>query len=412
MHYRRSPSIVSYWSAEGLRLENYEKRTIVDASPIVIDLLDRCAAWITFDAVAAAMRRVPADLLRELIDALVEHGLLDAADAPPAPRTSATSAATAGPAGPAGATIPTALATGAIATAPAWAAWGPAARYFHCSTRDVPFTEREETNQLLERRARLDPPPAAIKPPIGDPRALVTLPAPSLAGDLPDVLLARRTWRRFGRRALTLAELGTLLGLTWRVQEWIDVTAWGRMALKTAPSGGARHSIEAYIVARHVRGLKPGLYHYQPAAHALDLVRPKVTAADIAAYLPRQAWYGAASAVVLMTCVFPRVQWRYPFARAYRTVLAEAGHHCQNFCLVATQLGLAPFCTMALADTRIEQDLRIDGVTESVLYAAGVGPRPAGVAWAPWPDTARTPRRTVNVRPPAKTRTRAGKNAR
>jgi hypothetical protein len=31
---------------------------------------------------------------------------------------------------------------------------------------------------------------------------------------------------------------------------------------------------------------------------------------------------------------------------------------------------------MALADSRIEKDLGIDGITESVLYAAGVGRRP------------------------------------
>jgi hypothetical protein len=35
---------------------------------------------------------------------------------------------------------------------------------------------------------------------------------------------------------------------------------------------------------------------------------------------------------------------------------------------------------MALADSAIERDLRLDGITESVLYAAGVGKRPAGAA--------------------------------
>jgi SagB-type dehydrogenase family enzyme len=171
------------------------------------------------------------------------------------------------------------------------------------------------------------------------------------------------------------------------------------MPLKTAPSGGARHSIEAYVLVRHVGGVKPGLYHYQPAAHELHLIRTKperAAAADIRAYLPRQEWYGSASALILMTAVFPRVQWRYPFARAYRTVIAEAGHHCQNVCLVATWLGLAPFCTMALADSRIEKDLGIDGLTESVIYAAGVGPRPKDVAWAPWPGTSKTPARATN----------------
>lgn len=57
----------------------------------------------------------------------------------------------------------------------------------------------------------------------------------------------------------------------------------------------------------------------------------------------------------------------------------------QTFCLVATWLGLAPFCSMALADSRIEADLGIDGVSESVLYAAGVGTLPHGLKWAPWP---------------------------
>ena len=58
-------------------------------------------------------------------------------------------------------------------------------------------------------------------------------------------------------------------------------------------------------------------------------------------------------------------------------MLLEAGHVCQTFCLAATWLGLAPFCSMALADAAIEKALGLDGVSESVLYAAGVGRRPA-----------------------------------
>jgi nitroreductase len=92
--------------------------------------------------------------------------------------------------------------------------------------------------------------------------------------------------------------------------------------------------------------------------------------------------------VFFFTAVFPREFWRYTYPRAYRAVLIEAGHLCQTFCLTATWLGLAPFCTMALADSRIERDLKLDGITESVLYAAGVGTRPAGIEWtAPQPKT-------------------------
>jgi nitroreductase len=90
----------------------------------------------------------------------------------------------------------------------------------------------------------------------------------------------------------------------------------------------------------------------------------------------------------LITAVFGRMEWKYPSPRAYRDVLLEAGHFCQTFCLVATSLGLAPFCTGALADSIIERDLGLDGVSESVLYACGAGTRPPKVRWAPWPEDA------------------------
>ena len=104
-----------------------------------------------------------------------------------------------------------------------------------------------------------------------------------------------------------------------------------------------------------------------------------------------------APAMVFMTAVFARAQWRYQTPRAYRTVLAEVGHHAQTFCLLATGQALAPFCTMALADTVTERLLGVDGRREAVLYAVGVATRPPGAAWAPWPHTRRLPRRLDRV---------------
>ena len=189
---------------------------------------------------------------------------------------------------------------------------------------------------------------------------------------------------------LALSQLATLLQLTWGVHGWVEVPNLGRFALKTSPSGGARHSIEVYVLARKVAGLRRGLHHYNPDTHRLAPVG-RSGPSRVSDYLPGQERYDDAGAVMLMTAIFERVQWRYPYARAYRAVMAEAGHLCQTFCLVATSLGLAPFCTMALADSRIERDLKIDGVSESVIYAAGVGARPKGVDWAPWPGSNRTP---------------------
>ena len=99
-----------------------------------------------------------------------------------------------------------------------------------------------------------------------------------------------------------------------------------------------------------------------------------------------------------MTAVFARTRWRYPSGRAYRVILAEAGHVCQTFCLAATWRGLAPFCTMALADSIIERQIGIDGVSEAVIYAAGFGTRPAGLDCAPWPTSrARRARASISA---------------
>jgi SagB-type dehydrogenase family enzyme len=379
--FRRSPALICYWQDGALLLENYLRREKTEATPIVLEVLDALTDWQPAAALHVQLKKIPPALIDDLLEALVTHGLVDRDEQERADG-------------------------GRTAAFEAWKSWTPAASYFHLATKDVPFTPRAETNRTLKKRALDTPPPPPLKEPVASAAARIALPAPTRpamtaadADSFKKVLTERRTWRRFGTRAISLDELGTLLGMTFGVQDWIEVDGWGRMPLKTAPSGGARHSIEAYVLVRHVHGLKPGLYHYQPAAHELHPIRTKPAAAaraDIRAYLPRQGWYGSASALILMTAVFPRVQWRYPFARAYRTVIAEAGHHCQNVCLVATWQGLAPFCTMALADSRIEKDLGIDGLTESVIYAAGVGPRPKSVAWAPWPGTSKTPARAAN----------------
>jgi SagB-type dehydrogenase family enzyme len=273
----------------------------------------------------------------------------------------------------------------------AWTGWNPAAGFFHTSTKDVRFLSHRESYEASHRRARDRPVPPAVK---RYPKAKLTVLSPPAAQDsLAAALLERRTWRRFSSRKLALDELATLLGLTAGVQKWVKAPVYGNVPLKTSPSGGARHPIEVYVVALGVDGLTPGLYHYAPDVHALELLRRGIRKRRVGEYLPRNGWFARASAIVFFTAVFERQLWRYSYARAYRSTLIEAGHLAQTFCLVATNLGLAPFCLSAFADSAIERDLGIDGITESVLYAAGVGRRPRGAEWAP------LPRGTLRARP-------------
>ena len=348
--FRRSPHLVCYWGGHKFVFEHYLRRLRIRAEPLACEILHYFSAWKTQDGLARRMSGYDPASLRSAVKELAGRGLLETAyGAPPVEKKSQ-----------------------------AWKDWTPTAAYLHFSTKDEPFTsDPAEEMRLFRGRARLWRVPAPVKRYAGARR--YSLPKPRKSGELPRVLLERRTWRQFSREPLDLSALSTLLGLTWGIHGWMDGGLLGRLAMKTSPSGGARHPIEVYVLALNVRGLPRGLYHYAAAGHKLELLRRGATRQQAGQFLPSQWWFKRAAALFLMTAVFPRTQWKYPSARAYRVVLADAGHLGQTFCLVATWLGLAPFCTMALADTKIEKALGVDGFSESALYVTGVGGRPAGV---------------------------------
>ena len=355
--YRRSPHLVSYWRGSRLIFENYASRTRVSAAPLTCEILHFFDRWRLAEALVHRFSQYSPASLEHALEALVRVGLLERSRRPEDDRAEA-------------------LTT--------WKDWSPAASFLHFSTKDAHApADPEDSVRELRRLARTKPMPPPMK---SYPKARqIPLPAPKADGEFPQVLLARRTWRQFSRSPVNTMKLATLLCLSFGVQWWVDLRGMGRVVLKTSPSGGARHPIEAYVLVLRVKGVRRGLYHYAAGTHRLELLRRGASSAQAVHYLNGQWWFGDAAAIVLMTAVFARTQWKYPAPRAYRAVLLDAGHVCQTFCLVATWLGLAPFCTMALTDSRIEKDLGVDGVRESVVYAAGVGLPPKSTQWAPWP---------------------------
>jgi SagB-type dehydrogenase family enzyme len=347
-YFRRAPHLVLYWDERQLTFHNYATGDRIEAEPLACFILSFFHRWRRIERLYRHLNDYePPSLLRAAVQ-LTRLGLLERARRP---------VKRAGRLEP-------------------WSDWNPAAGFFHFSTKDLKYSQDAELEERhFEIRAGRVPVPPSVK---HYPRApQVRLPRARRGGEFADVLLARRTWRRFSRRPVTLEQLSTLLELTGRVQRWVDVPPMGRLALKTSPSGGARHPIELYLLALRVQGLPRGLYHYTADRHRLARLRRGGSARELVRWVGGQRWAGGAAALVLMTAVLPRSQWKYQFPRAYRVLLADAGHLCQTFCLVATWLGLAPFCTMALADSQIERALGIDGVREAILYTAGVGTRPA-----------------------------------
>jgi SagB-type dehydrogenase family enzyme len=359
VRFRRASSIVSYWRDSKLIFENCQTRTLISADPIVTSVLDCFSHWQTPPQVCSRLSEFSPTSVRSVLRRLSRLGFLIREGSSQAREDASLQES--------------------------WAPWWPAAALLHFSSKNLGWiADLKKSRLMLQSRARRQPAPPAIK---RYPQALrIGLPAPNIQGEFPEVLLARRTWREFSQHLLELSELSTLLWLACGIQHWVKLPApIGRVALKTSPSGGARHPLEAYVAAVRVRGLAPGLYHYSPDRHLLQLLREGCTARQCSGYLAGQWWYGAASAIMFMTAVFGRNQWKYPDSAAYRTVILDAGHVCQTFCLTATWLGLAPFCTVAMKDSKVECDLGVDGITESVIYAAGVGIKPRK-DWAPWPE--------------------------
>ena len=169
--------------------------------------------------------------------------------------------------------------------------------------------------------------------------------------------------------------MSSLLKATFGVQKWGTVKGQGKVALKTSPSAGARHPIEAYLIANNIEGVAAGVYHYDAAAHRLITISKGMSGRRLKRLLANQDYFAGAAAVVVMTAVFARTMWKYPSSRAYRAILIDAGHLGQTFCLVATALGLAPFCTMAFREADVDPLLKLDGVNESAMYVVGVGQR-------------------------------------
>lgn len=347
--YRRAPALVLYWSGEQFLYDNYLLGKRICADPMVASILDYCHDWRGADEVCARLGKFNRTSVARTLETLSRYGMLQRSDKPLDAREKI----------PAG-----------------WRGWLPAAGFFHFATKDVEFAEDPiAAFRELQKHSKQQPMPQVGKNYAG--ARHVRLEEKGCEQGFAQTLKERRTWRRYSREPVAIGDLGKLLYLSFGVQSWGRIPGIGRLAMKTSPSGGGLHPIEAYVVARNVEGLRSGVYYYDAVKHALAWLRPAISRAALEKMVGNQHWFGDAAFLVLMTAVFGRTQWKYEFPRAYRVVLLEAGHLAQTFCLTATWLRLAPFTTAALADTKWEELLGIDGIRESLLYAVGAGRRPA-----------------------------------
>jgi putative peptide maturation dehydrogenase len=227
---------------------------------------------------------------------------------------------------------------------------------------------------------RFGPPPAAFSS-VVTPLAVRELPLVERKGGLYDLLLRRRTTRSFDRGApLTQRELAVVLRYVFGYHGYAPLLGQVTTLKRTSPSAGGFHPIEAYPLITAVDELDPGLYHYNAAEHALELLAPlgvDEARAAATAFVCGQTYFGDAHVLLVLAARFDRAFWKYRNHRKALTALVmDAAHLSQTLYLVATELGLGAFVTAAVNNADIEERLGIDGYREGVLAICGFG-RPA-----------------------------------
>jgi SagB-type dehydrogenase family enzyme len=193
--------------------------------------------------------------------------------------------------------------------------------------------------------------------------------------DFGEVLLSRRTSRRFSSAPVTQTQLSQLLFFSWGMTGQVQNQLGDYFLRKTSPSGGSLHTIEVYPIVLNVEGVEAGSYHYSVRRHGLEKISDSEPQEWISSACADQDWVTEAGVIFVCTSLLPRMSWKYDFSRAFRAVMAETGYTSQTACLVSTWLDLGCFTTLALRDDMFEHFLQLNRHKQPVLLVTGVGTR-------------------------------------
>ena len=316
---------------------NFLRKSAFQCSADLLDLLARLDDWTSPEGWRAALADFSSWEADEIVRGLLAVGALVEEGAPDADREAE--------------------------YARGWS-WGLPTALMHFSVQDNAFISVAEAEALQIEKARTTG-LIELHRPNGE--SALKLPDPMEGKGLIRLMARRRTVRRARAVPVTLEQVSDCLFSGLGITGWMR-NCVGRLPLSMTPSGGGRNPYEAYVFARNVAGLEPGVYHYSALEHSLARVAD-LQDGDITDLIGGQEWGDDKPCLILLCAHLERTMWKYEDANAYRVVMIEAGHIGQNIMLVATENRLTACPTAALDHARARAILGLDDITQSPVYA-------------------------------------------
>ncbi len=346
MRIKRSPHFVMYFQQGHFVFENYVTRQRFESDPSLCGLLNRFDTWKTPTQVLRTLTEYTRESVTETIKKLLDCGLLiqEGSEQDKLDQKFKSQ----------------------------WL-WPLASRYYHFSTKlDEPYATSVQIRDYYEKilKGRRQPPIYKSYP--GHPQIRL-VDGSGIEAPLFQTFERRKTVREFSGRPVSFGQLSRIIYYTWGRISKYKSREFGFLLHKTSPSAGARHPVEVYAVVNNVEGVARGLYHYSVRDHSLELLKRGDFRERCIAYSAGQTWTRKACVLFIMTAIIGRTSWKYRVPRAYRAFLLDVGHLSQSFLLVSSALGLGAFCIGIIGDSLIEKELNIDGVSETALFAVGLG---------------------------------------
>lgn len=179
---------------------------------------------------------------------------------------------------------------------------------------------------------------------------------------------ARRSLRDFDpSQPLAAVELSQLLWATQGLT--LDPTD---DRFRAAPSAGALHPLDTYLILHRVSGLPSGIAQYDVRNPGLELLAEGDFSQEIAAAALEQEMAAECGVVFIWVALPHRSKPKYR-DRAHRYIYLDAGHVGGQLHLAAVALGLGCCAIGAFLDDEVNALVGVDGETATAVYLSVVG---------------------------------------